>query len=516
MDAGRAIQIVDQSQVPGTGLFNGPEFDWTAPEAPCYRVLDLLHRKADGDVLFFSRVSGGKFRDIGGVQARRVVELFDDPRFLREIDSDSFFTPLAYWDSSLGTRKPNGVSPLLVNGRRRGVYLASFPACFVDLDLYRENLKFGHAVGAVMVAADEGKIPHPSIYFNSGRGLWCFWLLVDPETGRAPRNTRSNMATWTRIERKLVEILRDVGSDPKAKLLSQVCRIPGSVNTRVGKRVSYHVAMGGDGNVVAYSLEEIATTLGVRFDSSYPAWRMANEGRVVEDHAHKLKDPRRQELGKRGARSLWLGRLEAQQRLIQLRADRGELVPVGKRRSVAQLCVIALVRSGMISLEECHGQYASVERKHYVRGRLDSLVKCFERGGPGERFDLTRDLFEKRDWHRGKWSDVKIAELYNPTDEESLASGIPTVARAEARREAWDKRVTRAQKRRKREEAILDAVSKHPTVLARTLVSILSDAHGIAMTERTARRYLANLRATGELSDRPSVKQPCLDQTLDN
>lgn len=515
MDAGRAIQIVDQSQVPGTDLFNGPDFDWTAPAAPCYRVLDLLHRKADGDVLFFSRVSGGKFRDVGGVQARRVVELFEDPRFLQEIDSDAFFTPLAYWDSSLGTRKPNGVSPLLLNGRRKGKYVASFPACFVDLDLYRRGLKFGHAVGAIMVAADEGKLPHPSIYFNSGRGLWCFWLLVDPETGRAPRNTRDNMASWTRIERKLVEILDDVGSDPKAKLLSQVCRIPGSVNTRVGKRVSYHVAMGADGNVVAYSLEEISTTLGVRFDSSYPAWRMAHEGRVVEAHARKLVDPFRHELGKRGNRSLWLGRLESQQRLIQLRADRGELVPVGKRRSVAQLCVIALVRSGMISLEECHGEYANVERKHFVRGRLDSLVRCFERGGPGEHFDLKRDLFDTRDWHRGAWADVTIAQLYNPTEEESLASGIPTVSRAEEDRIARDNRLTRAQKKRIREEAILDAVKKNPPLSAQTLVAILEQAHSIRMSARTAQRYLVNLRATGELSSRPMVL-PCLDQTLGN
>jgi hypothetical protein len=242
---------------------------------------------------------------------------------------------------------------------------------------------------------------------------------------------------------------------------------------------------------------------------------MAHEGRVVEAHARKLVDPFRHELGKRGNRSLWLGRLESQQRLIQLRADRGELVPVGKRRSVAQLCVIALVRSGMISLEECHGEYANVERKHFVRGRLDSLVRCFERGGPGEHFDLKRDLFDTRDWHRGAWADVTIAQLYNPTEEESLASGIPTVSRAEEDRIARDNRLTRAQKKRIREEAILDAVKKNPPLSAQTLVAILEQAHSIRMSERTARRYLVNLRATGELSSRPMVL-PCLDQTLGN
>lgn len=473
----------------------------------------MIHRQT-GQIVFFSRkVSGEKYpwRDRGGVQANRLAQLFSDPNFLRDMDSDSYFTPLAYHDSSGGTRKPGGISPLLVNGRRKGKYLAAFPALFADLDYYRENLSKGQAIGAVIDAADRGEIPQPSIYFDSGHGLWLFWLLVDSETGKPPQNNRANFATWDRCMRKIGQVMQCAGADPKARLLSQAARIPGSLNTKANRRVAYLAAFDQDSNVIAYTLPEVASLLRVRNEITDAAWRLNMDGQGLEAHA-KSVDPKARERGRLGNQSLWIARLNTWQALLERRVERGQLVPIGSRRLVAWLYMTAQVRAGVMTPQECCA-WRSIpgDRKWHVRGRIDTLLKCLEPGSRanGTDFDIDRDLFDGTDWWKQKWSNVRVAQAFAITEEESVLFNIPTEAQALAEKHAKDVRLKRADKRRIREQAILDAHAKNPRATARTIAAILEKAHSIRMDERTVRRYLANIRTTGELSSRPMVL-PCL------
>lgn len=517
MDAGRERTVeIRPIEFPSETLFD--DSAWQTPGIPSWRVLDLIHRQT-GQIVFFSRKVGGEkhpWRDRGGVQANRLAQLFSDPNFLRDMDADSYFTPLAYHDSSNGFRKPGGVSPLLVNGRRKGKYLAAFPALFADLDYYRQDLTKGQAIGAVIDAADRGEIPQPSIYFDSGQGLWLFWLLVDSQTGKPPENNRANFATWDRCMRRIGQVMQHAGADPKARLLSQAARIPGSLNSKVNRRVAYMAAFDQDSNVIAYTLPEVASVLRVRNEISDAAWRLSMDGQGLAVLAQSVRgrtvDPKAQERGRLGNQSLWISRLNTLQALLERRMERGQLVPIGSRREVAWIYMTAQVRAGVMTPRECSSWRSLTDlRKYFVGGRIATLLKCLEKGSAANRtdFDIDRDLFDGCDWWRQKWSNVRIAKAFGITEEESVLFNIPTEAQALAEKDAKDRRLKREDKRRIREQAILDALAKHPRAAARTIATILDQAHGIRMDERTVRRYLRNLRTTGELSSRPMVI-PCL------
>lgn len=55
-------------------------------------------------------------------------------------------------------------------------------------DAERELSRFPyHALRAVWEAQEERLIPPPSLLSLNGRGIWLFYLLVDPGTGLPPK-----------------------------------------------------------------------------------------------------------------------------------------------------------------------------------------------------------------------------------------------------------------------------------------------------------------------------------------
>ena len=127
---------------------------------------------------------------------------------------------------------------------RRVVNLLRISTCFVDLDVYRTDLR-GHDLPtlAKMVrryCGDEG-IPQPSLIVSSGRGLYVKWLLDRPLPQAA-------LPRWNAVQRELVRKLAPFGADPKAVPASQVLRLVQTVNSKSGQLVRVlHVEESGGG-----------------------------------------------------------------------------------------------------------------------------------------------------------------------------------------------------------------------------------------------------------------------------
>lgn len=85
----------------------------------------------------------------------------------------------------------------------------------------------------------------PSVMVNSGRGQHCYWLLTQP----------IDAAQAAELQRRWVH---HVGGDPAAVDLARVLRVPGSVNTKNGQRVTVTVWEPGR----RYNADDLAAAIG--------------------------------------------------------------------------------------------------------------------------------------------------------------------------------------------------------------------------------------------------------------
>ncbi len=108
-----------------------------------------------------------------------------------------------------------------VKGRARGYpshndrsirYLC---ACFADIDYYKVGLTFNAAKKHVADRCDEGILPHPSLFVDSGRGMWLLWLLNEENNvDRACYGWPEKRILYTRINQAILEKLKDLGRGP--------------------------------------------------------------------------------------------------------------------------------------------------------------------------------------------------------------------------------------------------------------------------------------------------------------
>ena len=74
------------------------------------------------------------------------------------------------------------------------------------------------------------KIPQPNFLIDSGRGLY-YVLLIEPVPSMA-------MPLWYAVQRYIYNQLKEFGADRKALDATRILRVPGSINSKSGTRVS--------------------------------------------------------------------------------------------------------------------------------------------------------------------------------------------------------------------------------------------------------------------------------------
>jgi len=173
------------------------------------------------------------WRELGFVKAEELPHLL--PGFAKHALKD-FFHGVNGWREPRPSRtKPTGwyIAPSAANVE----YLEWVK---LDLDVNTDDTKpaipLSTVIGTTLRMVEAGTIPAPTLILFSGVNLWLWWQLED-EPGQPPKATRENVDYYRHIEERLIDIFAAFTPDPESKSLTMHARLPGSINTKSGRKV---------------------------------------------------------------------------------------------------------------------------------------------------------------------------------------------------------------------------------------------------------------------------------------
>ena len=113
---------------------------------------------------------------------------------------------------------------------RRIETIKEIGSLFIDLDTY--NTQFTKA--QILMNLEEnyfnGSIPIPNLIIDSGRGLTLVWSIEKVPYKALP--------LWKAVQEYLYSQLKEFGADRKALDVTRILRVPGSINSKSGTRVT--------------------------------------------------------------------------------------------------------------------------------------------------------------------------------------------------------------------------------------------------------------------------------------
>lgn len=107
--------------------------------------------------------------------------------------------------------------------KRKNEFIRQFRALYIDIDLKR-GLNINNVIQEIILKVVDNKIPMPSMFVDSGRGLHLYWIVKD-----APYQA---IYTWQELEDYLYYQLKDLGADKQATDAARLLRLPNTINSR--------------------------------------------------------------------------------------------------------------------------------------------------------------------------------------------------------------------------------------------------------------------------------------------
>lgn len=234
---------------------------------------------------------------------------------------------------------------------RRAIHLSAATHAYVDLDIYKADNLRGlspeQVSELVLLACRDDGLPYPSAIICSGRGLYLKYFWSSP----IPRAAAGRAVA---VNRALVRLFGEFGSDPAAVDMSRILRVVGTVNSKSGEiaRVLWLNERGGQivthdfdtfaDDVLPYSLEQIR-----EFRSAAEARRA--EIRILSQERARRQQQRAVEQRRRGNQRAFCpedwhwGVLEDIRKLAEMRYPGGR-VPAGERDTFGFLGACQLAR----------------------------------------------------------------------------------------------------------------------------------------------------------------------------
>ena len=331
----------------------------TVPALDMASIL-AIHRHTDGFIGFCRKPDPAapprldrygkpyQFENVCSIRVSELSSMF--PEFAAAIMEDSYFT----------INSPHRAAPYLSSiTNLPGVWrkesdMRWLTACYVDVDSGRPDseepggkLSWREARNELECMADLNIIPHPSIFANSGRGVYALWLLVDSEDSTKQQRAflNSTIPLYKAINRELVNRIRnhDLPADTKAIDAARVLRVPGSIHRKAMRRVGYQLQ--GDaatGKGFIYTLPELAKFLGIPATSC----ELPDKARRLAKPAtyRRVKNPGSAPARSRGMEALNSKRAQDLLRISQWRGGflkRGQKYPDGST-SPGRRCLLTL------------------------------------------------------------------------------------------------------------------------------------------------------------------------------
>lgn len=124
------------------------------------------------------------------------------------------------------------VNSLYAPGKHTSKYVKNLNALIIDLDYYNiPHLKGLTPEQVINLLEMDINYPTPSLYVDSGQGLYIIWLLEKTVA------TNKSKRYWRKIEETLIKTFEEFGADRKVKDPARVLRIPGTINSKTGRMV---------------------------------------------------------------------------------------------------------------------------------------------------------------------------------------------------------------------------------------------------------------------------------------
>jgi hypothetical protein len=228
-------------------------------------------------------------------------------------------------------------------------------AAYVDLDCYKLGFSVGDTIGALIDMQDAGTLPPVSVLARSGRGVWAFWLLLDPKNPKEgeqliyeqphtpltpARATAHALGLYARVQNAIVRRLSHLGADLGAVDGPRYAPFAGTVKTGSDQRVLYWAQATSKG-LPYYALPELLTAFG--------------EPLVWTEHAviRRALTTQPDEAKRTRCRNAWHKRHEYMVRDLELllRLRRGRWNRRTSRNRFAFYYAYALKRAGMTRTE---------------------------------------------------------------------------------------------------------------------------------------------------------------------
>jgi hypothetical protein len=204
----------------------------------------------------FARKVDGDWQAVGSVPAHQLRGLFRDAVVADALATDSYFGLHGMYRA--GSYRTKNTLPQLLPAVRNVDSVRYLTCCHVDLDAYNHGLDVHGAYAAVMRLVDAGTVPPPSVFLLS-RGVWALWHLHDKLNPHEPLRTYpdSVLRRWTKLQKALHVACAEIGSDALTLHCATVTRIPGSVNSKNGRRVGYMIPADIHGKAFSYTLDDL-------------------------------------------------------------------------------------------------------------------------------------------------------------------------------------------------------------------------------------------------------------------
>ncbi len=238
-------------------------------EAEFFEPLDALHR-GDNSIISFLRKNGESDTAIENLFALSKEEIRAMlPELAQWLLQDAFFTVNGYNLKARFVKKTG-----LPGVRRLETNLRYLNAVYADLDIGRVGksgpggMNVNEGSQLLIDLLTGGTIPQLSMSAQSGRGLYAFWILRDDDDENAPVTFKGQrlfvetLALYKEVNRAIHNRLECLAAD-KICDAARILRVPGTLHSVNGEKCFYKVSFDSRGQLVTYTLRELAAAFGV-------------------------------------------------------------------------------------------------------------------------------------------------------------------------------------------------------------------------------------------------------------